>query len=179
MPNWNLWVISANMIEPSMVRAVLEAPCSKAVEKVLSTKYPRAEHLDMFRLCRNYLIFRIIACNGKRSGIIPNMTPSSFERARQKKGGIVMTVSRHFISLLHFNKEFRSKFTTYFQIKKQKIDFVGPAVIALPGPLQEFVQNFLYRGMTLLRCLRHPCFWAWGTSHQCRCPSRKAGSTWP
>ena len=96
----------------------------------------------MYRLCRNYLIFRIIACNGQRSGIFPNMTPSSFERARQKKGGVVLTVSRHFILLLYFNKEkvfaFRFKFTIYFQIKKHKTDFVGPAVIALPGPLQEY-----------------------------------------
>ena len=135
MPYWNLWV----MIEPSMVRTVLEAPCSKAVEKVPSPKYPRAEHLDMFRLCRNYFIYRIIACNGQRSGIIPNMTPSSFERTRQKKGGVVMTESRHFILLLHFIKEkvftIRFKFTIYFQIKKYKTDFVVPAVIALPDPL--------------------------------------------
>ena len=143
------------MIEPSMVRAVLEAPCSKAVEKVLSTKYPRAEHLDMFRLCRNYLIFRIIACNCQRSGIIPNMTLSSFERARQKKGGVVMTESRHFILLLHCIKEkvftIRFKFTIYFQIKKYKTDFVGPAVTALPDPLQEYVQNFLQMVRSLPR----------------------------
>ena len=138
-----------------MVRAVLESPCSKAAEKVLSTRYPRAEHLDMYRLCRNYLIFRIIACNGQRSGIIPNMTPSSFERARHKKGGVVLTVSRHLILLLHFNKEkvfaFRFKFTIYFQIKKHKTDFVGPAVVALPVPLQEYVQNFLHMVRSLPR----------------------------
>ena len=54
----------------------------------------------------------------------------------------MLTVSRHFILLLYFNKEkvfaFRFKFTIYFQIKKHKTDFVGPAVIALPGPLQEY-----------------------------------------
>ena len=93
--------ISATMITPEQVKRVLSSEVARNVEAVLKSDGPRADHVDMFRMCRNYLMFRILLANGQRSGVLLSLTPKIIKTAKLCQAGAVLTVSCLFFSLLH------------------------------------------------------------------------------
>ena len=101
------------MITPEQVKRVLSSEVARCVEAVLKSDGPRADHVDMFRMCRNYLMFRILLANGQRSGVLLSLTPKIIKTGKLCQAGAVLTVSCFFFSLYYMKSSFRKFYGRY------------------------------------------------------------------